>query len=280
MSGLEVIAMLTVRDAMTWPVVTVHAETPLKDVARVLIDAGVSGIPVVGADGAVVGVVSEADFLFKGQGAGAVRHPRLARLIGDTRESRQQLGKLTARTAGEAMTAPALTIEPTRSLQAAAARMTEHGVNRLPVVEAGRLVGIITRADLVRAYLRTDDELAATIRDDVLFGLLWLDPRSFTVAVQNGEATVSGHVDRRSTAKIVEETIAMVPGIIAVTVRLSWSVDDRELQPAAVDPVFPPGLRSPRASRLFPTRRHARSSAPSPWIEVMSGDLRAGCQRP
>jgi CBS domain-containing protein len=243
MSGLEVIAMLTVRDAMTWPVVTVRAETPLKDVARVLIDAGVSGIPVVGADGAVVGVVSEADFLFKGQGAGAVRHRRLARLIGDTRESRQQLGKLTARTAGEAMTAPALTIEPTRSLQAAAARMTEHGVNRLPVVEAGRLVGIITRADLVRAYLRTDDELAATIRDDVLFGLLWLDPRSFTVAVQNGEATVSGHVDRRSTAKIVEETIAMVPGIIAVTVRLSWCVVDRELQPAAVDPVFPHGLR-------------------------------------
>jgi CBS domain-containing protein len=237
-----VIEMLTVRDAMTTSVVTVRPETPLKEVARVLIDAGVSGLPVVDEHGTVLGVVSEADFLVKGQGAQSVRHRRLARLLGESEATRHQLAKVAARSASEAMTSPAVTVDPTRSLQDAAALMTERGVNRLPVLESGRLVGIITRADLVRAYLRSDAELVATIRDDVLHRILWLDPASFQVEVRNGEATISGHVERRSTARIVEETIAMVPGIVAVSAELTWSVDDRDLQPASVDAVFPYGV--------------------------------------
>jgi CBS domain-containing protein len=238
-----VIEMLTVRDAMTPNVVTVHPEAPLKEVARVLIDAGVSGLPVVDANGTVVGVVSEADFLVKGQGAGAIRHRRLARLLGESETTLHQLAKVEAHTAGEAMTTPAVTIGPERSLPDAASLMTERRVNRLPVVDATGLVGIITRADLVRAYLRTDVELEQTIREDVLLRILWLNPASFEVHVRNGEASISGHVERWSTVRVVEETIAMVPGIISVTTNLTWSLDDREREPAAVDPIFPHGLR-------------------------------------
>jgi CBS domain-containing protein len=238
----EVIEMRTVQEAMTATVVTVRAETPLKEVARVLIDAGISGLPVVDDRGMVLGVVSEADFLVKGQGAGAIRHRRLARLVGESATTREQLSKVAATTAQTAMTAPALTIEPRRTLQEAAALMTTHGVNRLPVVDGGRLVGIITRADLVRAYLRTDAELAATIREDVLHRIMWLDPAAFEVEVQRGEARVRGHVERRSAVQAIEDAIAMVPGIISAAVELTWAVDDRDLQPASIDAVFPHGL--------------------------------------
>lgn len=235
--------MLTVRDAMTRKPITVGPDTPLKDVARILIDAGISGVPVVSDDGAVLGVVSEADFLIKGQGPQAVRHRRLARLLGESETTRSQVAKVTARTAGEAMSSPAVTIPPTSSLQQAAAIMTREAVNRLPVVEQGRLVGIVSRADLVRAYLRTDEELQRTIREEVLLKILWLDPAGFDVEVRSGDVAIRGHVDRRSTAQIVEETIAMIPGVISVAARIGWTVDDRDLQPTAIDAVFPHGAK-------------------------------------
>lgn len=233
----------TIAGVMTTPVFTVRRETPLKDVARLLIDNGVSGVPVVDDDGTVLGVVSEADFLVKEQGPAEVRHRRLARLLGETATTRHQLDVLAARNAGEAMTAPAVTIEASRPIREAAAVMTSRRVNRLPVVDDGRLVGIVTRADLVRAYVRSDEELVRTIRDDVLLRILWLDPIGFDVTAVNGEATITGHVERRSTAAIIEETVRMVPGIVACHAEICWSIDDRDLKPAEPDPVFPFGIR-------------------------------------
>lgn len=235
--------MMTIADVMTKPVFTVPREMPLKDVARVLIDNGVSGVPVVDEDGAVLGVVSEADFLVKEQGAGEIRHRRLARLLGDRPEALHQLEVIAARNAGEAMTAPAITIEASRSIREAAAIMTGRRINRLPVMDQGKLVGIVTRADLVRAYIRTDAELVRTIRDDVLLRILWIDPEGFEITVVNGEATISGHVERRSTAQIIEETLRMVPGVVAVNASIGWSMDDRDLKPAESDAVFPFGIR-------------------------------------
>lgn len=235
--------MMTVDDVMTHPVVTVRRDTPLKDVARLLIDHGVSGVPVVDDDGVVLGIVSEADFLLKEQGPGAVRHRRLARLLGESGETRHQLEVVGARNAGEAMTAPPVTIQAKRSIREAATIMTGAHVNRLPVVDHGRLVGIVTRSDLVRAYLRSDDELVETVRTDVLHRILWLDPAGFDVSVANGEVSISGRVERRSTAEIVEETVRMVPGVVAVDADIRWATDDRDIRPAERDAVFPFGLR-------------------------------------
>ena len=235
--------MLTIRDVMTSAVITVRPETPLKEVARVLIDNGISGVPVVDARGVVLGVVSEADFLVKEQGAAEVRHRRLAGLLGESTETRHLLDVVAARTAGEAMTSPAITIAAGRPIREGAAVMTREHVNRLPVIEGDRLVGIVTRADLVRAYLRSDAELVDTIRKDVLLGILWLDPAGFEVTVTNGEATIRGGVERRSEAEIIEETVRMVPGIVAVDAQVSWVLDDRDLKPAERDAVFPFGLR-------------------------------------
>ena len=117
-------------------------------------------------------------------------------------------------------------------------------VNRLPVVEDGRLVGIVSRADLVRAFIRSDDELARTIREDVLLRVLWLDPTLFTVEVVDGVAAVSGRVERRSTVEMIERCISLVPGIVRVDVAVGWSLDDSRREPSGGNAVgLPFGTR-------------------------------------
>ena len=235
----KVSSMMTIRDVMTATVVTVQPEMPLKEVAWVLIDNGISGVPVVDADGVILGVVSEADLLVKEQGSAAIRHRRLARLLGESRESRAQTAKLAAVTAAEAMTSPPITITPGRAISAAAAIMTARHVNRLPVIDQGQLVGIVSRADLVRAYVRTDSQLEATIRDDVILRSLWLDPTHFTVVVKDGVASIDGKVERRSTAEMIEEAVRLVPGVVDARVAVRWSMDDAHIKPATTDPFVP-----------------------------------------
>lgn len=233
--------MLKVRDVMARSVVTVDRETPLKDVAGLLVDRRISGVPVLDSDGTVVGVVSEADLLVKEQGPDAIRHRRMARFFGDSSAARAQLAKLAAITAGEAMTEPAVTIESSRPISEAAALMTTRKLNRLPVVDDGRLVGIVTRADLVRAYVRSDHELTMTIREEVLLRILWLNPTSFNVSVIDGVASIRGHVQRKSTAEMIAPTVSMVPGIIDVRADVTWALDDSQYKPSAPDAVFPFG---------------------------------------
>ena len=231
--------MLTIRDVMTRSVISVDPETPLKDVAQLLVDRRISGVPVVDREGQVLGIVSEADLLLKEQGADAIVPRRFAWLVGDDAETRARREKVAATTAGEAMTHPAVTVGPELAIAAAAERMTARRVNRLPVVENGRLIGIVTRADLVRAFVRSDSELTKTIREEVLRRILWLDPDVFRLTVRDGIVSISGRTERRSTSLAVELAIAMVPGVVAVHAEIPWSLDDRELEPAALDPVFP-----------------------------------------
>jgi CBS domain-containing protein len=227
--------MTSVREVMTTQVLSVRRTTPLKEVAQLLVDHKISGLPVVDIDGTVLGVVSEADFLIKEIGKDAVRHRPLARVLGESRETRTRFDKIEARRAADAMTAPPITIEPSRPIGEAARLMTERKVNRLPVVDDGRLVGIVTRADLVRAYVRSDGELEETIREDVIHRLLWLDPASFKVRVKDGVASISGHVERRSTAGMIGQATAAVPGIIDVEASITWSLDESKFQPEPVE---------------------------------------------
>ncbi|MEX1168987.1 MAG: CBS domain-containing protein [Chloroflexota bacterium] len=228
---------------MTRSVITVRPNTSLKEVARLLDDNRISGVPVVDRDGALVGVVSEADFLTKASGSTAARHRTLARIFARCRATPGQLDERATSTAGDAMTTPATTIGSDRSIAHAAAEMTARRVNRLPVVDDGRLVGIVTRADLVRAYARSDEQLTETVREDVLRRTLWLDPKRFEVAVTDGQARIRGRVDRRSTAEMIGRAVAMVPGIVNVVVDVTWEIDDDDIRPPTTDPVFPFGPR-------------------------------------
>jgi CBS domain-containing protein len=219
--------MQSVEQVMTRSVITVTPETPISEVARLLVEHAISGMPVVDRDGRVVGVVSEGDVLVKEAGRRAPARRTLARFRGPDRKASAYRSKVEAATAGEMMTSPALTFEPFRAVRTAAEVMTTNEVNRLPVVDSdGRLLGIVTRADLVRAFVRADEELVEAIRQEVLVRTMWLDPDRFAVTVDHGAARVTGAVQKRSTAELVERFLAMVPGITSVETDIAWTEDD------------------------------------------------------
>jgi CBS domain-containing protein len=235
--------MTTVRDVMTTSVITFRPETPLHDVASQLIGARISGAPVVDADGTLLGVVSEADILIKEQGREAVPHRRLAGVRGESAATKAALVKAAATNAGEAMTTPAITVGAGATIAEAARIMTQHHVNRLPVLEEGKLAGIVTRADLVRTFVRTDAELVEIIREEVLWRSMWVNPVGFDVRVDGGHVRIRGHVDRRSTADLIASVTAMVPGVIDVLSSITYELDDSALRASDADLLSPYVLR-------------------------------------
>jgi CBS domain-containing protein len=210
--------VMKVREVMTTEVVTVKADTSLKEAAALLAGARISGLPVVDEDGQVIGILSEADILVKA-GGGEPREGLLGWIFEPDLDLER---KLRARTVGDAMTTPAITIRPERPLHEAAARMVREGVNRLPVVEAdGKLVGIATRADLVRAFTREDDEIAEEIRTEILRRTLWLHPGAVTVTVTDGSVTLDGQVETETDAELLPLFVSRVPGVVSVEASLS-----------------------------------------------------------
>ena len=209
---------------MTKHVVTATPETPLKRVARMLTRYRISGVPVVDADGKVIGVVTEADILCKEQGLA----PEPGGLLGWLFEKADEEGsRLLARTAAEAMTAPPVTIAPQASVNEAARIMITRHINRLPVVDGGTLVGIISRADLVRAFHRSDEEIERELTEDVLLHQLWVAPDDVHVSVVDGVVELGGMVENRTQAELVAAYARRVPGVVDVSSQVTWRVDDQ-----------------------------------------------------
>jgi CBS domain-containing protein len=206
-----------VAQLMTTNVLTVDPDAPLKEVAQLLSEHGVSGVPVV-ERGRVVGVVSETDIVVKERGP-VVKRGRLARWFArPPRRSDEE--RLAARTAGEAMTSPAVTIDSWQSAAVAAAVMLDNRVDRLPVLKGHQLVGIVTRADLVRAFSRSDEEIEREIREEVLLRSYWIPEGKVEVAVRDGEVTLTGTVESDLLTELLPESIQHVPGVVAVQSQL------------------------------------------------------------
>jgi CBS domain-containing protein len=218
---------MKIKELMRENPIAIGSETPLRDVAIILAENGFSGLPVIGERLEVLGVVSEADILVKEQGPSNSRGGVLGWLLA---EEVPDTAKLAARTAGEAMTSPAITIRPEANVSYAARLMTENGIKRLPVVDShGTLIGIVTRADLVRAFARPDHEIEREIREDVIRRILWIEAPNVVVRVERGEARLSGRLERRSDAELLEQFAARVPGVVSVHSTLRWRWDDRKV---------------------------------------------------
>lgn len=211
---------MKIKEVMTRDVITVGPETPLKEAAAILGRKGISGLVVVDGDGTVVGVLSEADILYK-EGGERSAHTGLLGWLFETGGSALEQ-KLAARTVGEAMTAPALTIGPERPVHEAAARMIEDGVNRLPVLEDGKLVGIVSRADLVRAFTRTDEEIGDEIRNEIVTRTLWLAPDAVEITVERGNVVLAGQVETATDAELLPIFVERVPGVVSVSTELTY----------------------------------------------------------
>jgi CBS domain-containing protein len=208
-----------VESVMTRDVVAVRRDTSLREVARILSEHRISGMPVLDDAGVVCGVLSSADLLPKEY----VHEPPARRF--HFRAAKID-ARVEARTAGEAMTAPAVCIFADRPIWEAASLMLRHRVNRLPVAgRDGELVGIVTRADLVRAFTRLDYELENDLHDA-------FEHEGVDVEIARGEVILRGVVASRATAAELVERATRVPGVVGVKSRLMWP--DNGKVPAAL----------------------------------------------
>ena len=216
----------TVSDVMTRTVVSVNGFTPFKDIVRRMQDYRVSAVPVVDEDDIVLGIVSEGDLILK-EDADLEGEPRFL----DGGRRRHARSKAAGRIASELMTAPAITIGPDATLGEAARLMHRHAVKRLPVVDpnGGSILGIVSRTDLLKVFLRADAEIAQEIREDVIHRTLWIDPHTIRVVVHEGVVTMEGQLARRSLLPIVERLVLSTEGVVAFESRLSYPPDDAAL---------------------------------------------------
>jgi CBS domain-containing protein len=213
-----------VQELMTTPVLSIGPEASLKDVAAILVERGISGLPVCDAENRVLGVISEGDILYKEHDPTTGR--RSGPLAWLAYGSSAGAHKAKAETVREAMTAPAITVSPWSSVSEAARVMTERGINRLPVVKRDELVGIVTRTDLVRAFTRSDEEIERELRDEVLARTLWVEDDAVEIEVERGAVKLAGVLENRSDAVLFERLAARVPGVTSVASELTWRFDD------------------------------------------------------
>lgn len=222
-----------VGSVMTSEVVSVRPSVPFKETARLLAAHHISGLPVVDDGEKVVGVLSETDLMARqAEAEDPYEPPRRFRPVAFTRGARARRRKARARTAGELMSRPAITVRAADSIAVAARTMAEHHVERLPVLDAeDRLVGIVTRRDLLQVFLRPDDEIRAEIIRDVLVGTLWLSHGTIDITVREGVVTLSGQLERRSEVPLAVRMTRMVDGVVAVVDQLRYRLDDSDLHP-------------------------------------------------
>jgi len=217
---------LTVSDVMTRTVVSVNGFAPFKDIVRRMQDYRVSAVPVVDEDDIVLGIVSEGDLILK-EDADLEGEPRFL----DGARRRQDRSKAAGRIASELMTAPAITIGPDATLGEAARLMHRHAVKRLPVVDPadGTILGIVSRTDLLKVFLRDDAEIAQEVREDVIRRTLWIDPDTIRIVVRDGVVTMDGQLEHRSLLSVLEPLVLSCEGVVGVESRVSYPPDDAAL---------------------------------------------------
>src|SRR5450755_4179 len=197
-----------VRDIMTTSVVTADRITSYKEIAGLLAEHQISGLPVLTLGRHVAGVVSEADLL---AARDKLQDPHPARTVLHITAGR---GRHPGLTAGDLMTSPAITIHPDATIAGAARAMNTHHVRRLPVVDPdGKLTGLVSRRDLLSVFLRPDEEIARQI-SELVNEILPGDPAAIKVVVRDGVVTLTG-----------QPSLAGQKDLLPVAVRIAWDID-------------------------------------------------------
>ncbi len=216
---------LLARDVMTSPVITVSPDTPVKKIAELLLTHHISGVPVL-SDGKLVGIVTEADLLHK-------ERPELSEggilqlfRRGQLAEAERKAEGLVAR---DVMTSPVVTVTEETPLREVASLMARRQINRVPVVRGDQVVGIVSRADVLRALVRSDQEVEQAVRR-ALLEELWIDPTGLRIEVRDGVVTLEGEVERRSDKELAERWVSTIDGVIRVESRLTYRFDDRKVR--------------------------------------------------
>lgn len=216
---------MRVRELMSAPPVAVPPEMGLRELTALLTEHEISGAPVV-EGGRVVGVVSASDVVERERGPDPLSRRRLLR--GRRHEQRPAAY---AATVGDAMKSPPITIQPWMSVYEAAWLMSFYDVNRLPVVERGELVGVVSRADLVRYFARSDHDIEQDVREKIQL----LEAPRITVTADHGRVRLEGELQSPLELACLPHLVSCVPGVVDVesTVTLSAASHATEAKPVA-----------------------------------------------
>lgn len=200
---------MQVLDLMTTEVIKVSPGTPIKEAAQLMFRHRVSGLPVVDDEGRLSGIITEADFLRLEVARGEADDPAPIEAV------------------GEVMSSGVVTVGPEEGLAEAAKIMVVQDVKRLPVVdEDERLLGIISRLDIVAVFTRPDEIIEDEIREDLVRRVLFVDPDAIEVSVKGGVVTFSGEIGTRNEARLLEELARRLDGVMKVDNQLTWRLDD------------------------------------------------------
>jgi CBS domain-containing protein len=229
----------TVQKVMTTDVVTVQPDTPFRDVVTTLAAHQISGVPVVSREQEVVGVVSEADLLVREERKASQQdartvfrahrpgHGHAHGRVGADGSAGAGADTVVADTAGSMMTSPAVTVTPNTTIVEAARLLSQYGIKRLPVVDQEhRLIGIVSRADLLRIFLKPDSEIRDEVVHEVIMRSLWQDPTKIQVEVHDGVVTLRGELELKSLIPIARQLTATIDGVVRVEDELSYERDD------------------------------------------------------
>lgn len=233
---------MKISELMTVDVLTVGVGTSLKEAARRMLEAGVSGLPVTGDDGELRGIITEADFVASEAERRAKQRAGLLRFFTGQHDLPDHELKV-----GDVMTTDLIVVSPDDDHADAARRMQKEHVKRLPVVEDGRLVGVVSRADMLRAFTRPDQGIIDEIYDHVMRRVLWIDPKRVTVESIEGNVVMRGKLETRTDAKLLVELTKRLDGVASVSDQLDWEVDNtKEEMVSPPPPNYPRGTRAPR----------------------------------
>ena len=214
---------LTVLDVMTSEVITANPFDGFKEVAERLFDTGVSLLPVVDEDRTVIGVVSEADILVKESNLAMKRHPV-------RKHARRDAERARALVASQVMTHPATTIHADETVAAAARLMHTGGFKHLPVVDhQDRLLGVVSRHDLLKVFSRSDEAIREEVISGVFTNDLMIDTLGVSVSVLDGVVALAGEVERKTELPIITLLVAAIDGVVAVNNELGYRWDDSKI---------------------------------------------------
>lgn len=221
---------MKVADAMTCQVRTVLATDSVSLAMQIMRGVRIGGLPVLDGDGHLVGMVTVGDLLRRSEIGTEHRHPHwLERVLGPRRMAREYVASHSRRV-GDLMSAPALTIDEDAPLTDAVSMLEKHHINRLPVTRQGRLIGIVSRGDLMRillrrlpaaggAQMRSDAEIHQHIAEE-LQQQPWLDRSAVQISVDHGVVDVRGTVAHEATRHALRVLLENAPGVSCVTDRL------------------------------------------------------------
>ena len=216
--------MLTAADVMTTNVISVPPETPVEDIAKILYNNRISGLPVVDRNGALVGVVSEGDLITHVEAVGEKRRSWWLTLFSGENALARDYVKAHGRTARDVMTARVISVNETTPLADIAMLLERHRIKRVPVLRDGKLAGIVTRSNLLQALATADVRKPVSVADSTIRDRLtrelkaqpWAHVLMLNVVVENGVVHLFGFTRTEEERNAIRVAASNVPGVQGV----------------------------------------------------------------